>query len=367
MNGIDRLNNETNTLRKGESLAPANIGGVSWGMTMPGPKPVFSAAEDGGAAAAGGAEVGAAAPGAETDVNASGGASAAGAGASAAGAGADAGTMEAGADEGAGSSPGELQQLREMLAGGDEKYLSELARYKSKEALLASVREARKIARNAGKVPTLSDKATEKEVKAFREAMGIPDEPDAYPVAFREDYQASDFDTQALSSFKEHMHGKNADPRAASAAIEWFQDFAVAQQQELNATLAKTAKETQSTLRTEWGGEYEGNLNAAKQLLTTQLGEDGLTQMMSLRLMDGSRLQDNLPFVKMMAQLGGDYYGGTAIIGDNVEMTSNTVQERISELMALRTSDERKYKSDDVQSELTKLYAQRKKLQARGA
>ncbi|MEN3146128.1 hypothetical protein ABCW43_02315 [Neorhizobium sp. IRAMC:178] len=264
------------------------------------------------------------------------------------------------------SDVGELQTFREMLAGGDEKFLKQLERYKSKEAISKAVREAAQVAKNAGKgVSPLTDKSTPEEIKAYREAVGIPDDPAAYPVSFRQDFEASEFDTEALSSFKEHMHGKHADPKTAAAAIDWFQDFAVAQRQELDGNMAKTAKATQAALRTEWGGEYDGNVSAAAQIMTTHLGEEGFENMMGLRLMDGSRLQDKPEFVKMMAQIGSDYYGGNAIITGDVETTSKTVEERINELMQLRASDSKKYFSDEVQGKLTKLYAQRTKLKAR--
>ncbi|CAN7294161.1 hypothetical protein [Neorhizobium sp. LjRoot104] len=280
---------------------------------------------------------------------------------------ADVGGAGAGAsDAGAGPEVGELQTFREMLAGGDEKFLKQLERYKSKEAISKAVREAAQVAKNAGKgVSPLTDKSTPDEIKAYREAVGIPDDPAAYPVSFRQDFEASEFDTEALSSFKEHMHGKHADPKTAAAAIDWFQDFAVAQRQELDGNMAKTAKATQAALRTEWGGEYDGNISAAAQIMTTHLGEEGFENMMGLRLMDGSRLQDKPEFVKMMAQIGSDYYGGNSIITGDVETTSKTVQARIDELLQLRVSDPKKYKSDEVQEKITKLYAQRTKLKAR--
>ena len=244
--------------------------------------------------------------------------------------------------------------------------LKQLGRFKSIDAISRAFREASQIAKNTGKqAAKLTDKSTPEEVKAYREAMGIPDDPAAYPVSFREDFQASEFDTAALSSFKEHMHESSADPRAAAAAIEWFQDFALAQKQELDASMAKTAKATQAALRNEWGGEYDGNLNAAQQIMTAQLGQEGFERMMGLRMMDGSRLQDDPAFVKMMAQIGADYYGGNAIVTGDVETTSNTVEERIKELMNLRATDSKQYFSDEVQGKLTKLYAQRDKLKAR--
>jgi len=260
---------------------------------------------------------------------------------------------------------GDLQRFREQLAGGDAGLLKQLERHKSIDSISKSFKEARNAAKNVGKPLALSDKATEDEVKAYREAMGIPAEAKDYPVDFRQDYKASDVDKEILGGFKEYMHAKNADPRAASAALEWYQDFAAAQQQELSANLAKVAKETQAALRTEWGGEYDGNLNAAQQLMTAQLGEDGFNDMMGLRLMDGSRLQDNQAFVKMMAQVGSDYYGGNAIMTGDVETTAKTVEERINELLTLRNEDPDKYFSDEVQGKITALYNQRDKINAR--
>lgn len=277
-------------------------------------------------------------------------------------------TLQSGSDpnpEPTAEEKGELQRFRESLAGGDAGLLKALERYKSISAISGAFKEARTAAKSAGKPLTLSEKASAEEVKAYREAMGIPEEAKDYPVSFSEDYAATEQDKAILDSFKAYLHQANADPRAAKAALGWYQDFAKAQQQELSGNLAKVAKETQAALRTEWGGEYDGNLNAAQQLMTAQLGEEGFGQMMDLRLMDGSRLQDNLAFVKMMAQLGADYYGGNAIMTGDVETTAKTVEEQIKELLQLRIDDPEKYKSDEVQGKITKLYTQRDKINAR--
>lgn len=260
---------------------------------------------------------------------------------------------------------GDLQRFREQLAGGDAGLLKTLERYKSINAISGAFKEARTAAKGAGKPLSLSEKATEDEVKAYRDAMGIPAEAKDYPVAFRDDFKASEADAAILDSFKAYLHQGNADPRAAKVALDWYQDFAANQAQEMNTNLAKVAKETQTSLRSEWGGEYDGNISAAAQLMTAQLGEEGFNQMMDLRLMDGSRLQDNAAFVKMMAQVGSDYYGGNAIMTGDVETTAKTVQERIDETLAMRNTDPNKYFSDEVQGKLTALYAQRDKINAR--
>lgn len=318
--------------------------------------------------------------GAEQGAGNAGAAASAESGAGAAASAENGGTLAGSAAESQGSAPGadgsatagddknavgDLQKLRETIAGGDDKLLKQLERYKSVEAISKMVKEARLAAQNAGKPLTLSDKATDDEIKAYREAYGIPPEAKDYPGEFRSGYQATDADKAVLGEFKASMHAANVPPQYAAKALEWYQDFATAQKQELDGNMAKVARETQTALRSEWGGEYDGNIGAVRELMTTHLGEDGFNRMMGMRLQDGSRLQDDPAFVKMMAQIGTDYYGSNAIFNGDIETTAQTAQEKLDGLLKLRVDDPEKYKSDAVQKQVTQLYAQLEKINAR--
>lgn len=281
--------------------------------------------------------------------------------------GADGGTIT---DADAGKEPapadkGDLQRLREQLAGGDDKLLKHLERYKSVDSISKTFKEARQAAQNAGKPIALTDKSTPEEVKAYREAYGIPEDAAAYPGDFRSDFKPSEADTAILGDFKSAMHARNVPPQAAAAALEWYQDFATAQQQELDGNLVKVAKETQGALRAEWGGEYDGNIGAVQELMTTHLGQDGFGEMMEMRMMDGSRLQDHPGFVKMMAQIATDFYGSNAIFNGDIETTSKTIDEKIADYRKMQTDDPEKYRSPAVQEAVAALYAQKQKLDAR--
>ncbi|MBB6469592.1 hypothetical protein HNQ96_005482 [Aminobacter lissarensis] len=258
-----------------------------------------------------------------------------------------------------------LQSFREQLAGGDAAMMKQLERYKSADDISKAFREGYKNAKNGGKLVELTDRSTPEEVKAYREANGIPDDATKYPGDFRDGFEVTDADKAILSDFKAAMHERNVPPKVAAAALDWYQDFAATQAQDLNAQLAKVAGETQKSLRAEWGGDYDGQIGAAQELMKAHLGEDGFGQMMGLRLMDGSRLQDSLPFVKMMATIGADYYGSTAILTGDIEAAGKTLEAQKQDLLALRVSDPEKFKSDDVQGKLTKIYAQLEKVSAR--
>ncbi len=261
----------------------------------------------------------------------------------------------------------ELDALRKAIAGDNDKLLGQLNRYKSAEAIGKAFSDHSEKARAKQTPLTLDDKATDDQIKAYRDAVGLGEveEADKYPVGFREGFEASEADTALLGTFKDAMNAKNVDPRSAEAAMEWYQDFAEQVEQDKAELMAKTAKETQATLRAEYGGEYDGNIAAGQELIKTHVGEDGFNAMMDMRLEDGSRLQDNIEFVRLMVQIGGDYYGGTGIVNGDVESTAKTAEQRLNDLTELRRTDPEKYKSDAVQKEVSELSLQLDKINSR--
>lgn len=259
----------------------------------------------------------------------------------------------------------DLGAIRQSLAGGDEGLMKQLERYTSLEEIGKGFKNAQDLARKKQELPTLPDDATDEQFAEFRKTLGLPDEPDAYPVDFGDDFEADEGDKALLGSFKEMLHKKAGDPRTASIAMEWYKDAVQQQKQDRAAVLAEREKETQAALRSEYGPEYDGNIAAASELMKSQMGAEKFDQMMDLRMEDGSRLQDHADFVKMMVNLGRDYYGSTAIIKGDVETTARTIDEKIKEFNYLRKVDETKYFSDEVQSEVAKLYVQKEKLAAR--
>lgn len=285
------------------------------------------------------------------------------------------GTLDSGGDPPADPDlgDGELKTFREWLAGGDANKLKTLERYKSKDAIAKGYWDLRSKVREPGEknakgapALTLQDGASEADIAAFREANSIPAEAKDYPAAFREDYKATEADKAILGQFKEFAHQSNMLPSEAAKALTWYQDFAQLQRQQLDGRMAQRENETRAALQAEWGNDYKGNINAAVHLMNVTSGEDAATELLGLRLSDGTRLQDNKTFVKMMAQLGGDYFGGIQIVRGDIETTAKSLQEQIDEGMKLMDTDRAKYNSPEHQEKMSKLFAQKEKLAGRG-
>lgn len=276
----------------------------------------------------------------------------------------DTGTMSGDAPA-ASESTLDLNAFRTALAGDDAGFAKQLDRYRTPADMGKAWRTAVQTAQQKQAPLALAADATDEQKAAYREAAGIPDTPDAYPINFREGFEAKEADTALLSDFKAKLHEAGGDPRTASVAMDWYQDVLAQSQQDRDARLAEVRKETQATLRAEYGNEYDGNISAASELMKVHLGEEGHKDMMDLRLEDGSMLQDKPEFVKMMAALGVDYYGSNGIINGDVETTAKSIDEKLTEFQKLQQDDPNKYYSDAVQAEVAAVYAQKAKLDAR--
>lgn len=259
----------------------------------------------------------------------------------------------------------DIADLRTALAGDNETLSKQLGRYKTMDAMREGLENTMKAARQKSEPLTLPPDATDEQVEAYRKAIALPEKAEEYPVDFREGYEVSDGDKAALDTFKEAMHGKAGDPRTAALAMEWYQDAVVQAQQDKDAAAAEKAKGTQETLRGEYGSEYEANIEAATGFMRSQLGEDGFAEVLETRFEDGTRLQDNPAFVKMMVSLAGDYYGGTGIVTGDVETASKTIEEKLAEFTEMRLNKPDEYFSDKVQQQVAELHAQKERLAAR--
>lgn len=259
----------------------------------------------------------------------------------------------------------DLASLRQALAGDDEKFGKVLGRYTTAEAMREGWKNAIAAAQEKSKPLSLADDATEEQVAEYRKAIGLPEKADEYPIAFRDGFETTDADSEVLGSLKEALHAKGGDPRTAAIAMEWYQDTLLQQVQDANAYAATKAEETQELLRGEYGSEYKGNIEAAKTFLQQHLGDQGVSDFLTAKLEDGSRVQDSPEVVKMMVNLSRDYYGGTGIVNGDVETTAKTLDEKLSAFMTMKTESPSEYYSDKVQQEVAALYEQKKRLDAR--
>lgn len=181
-------------------------------------------------------------------------------------------TTTADADKGSGKgadTTADTVDWRSRMAGDDPDLLKFLGRHGNEAAALKEFRDLHGKMRSGKLLKPLGDDPSEAEVKAYREAMGVPESPQGYLEKLSGGLVVGDDDKPIVEKFLAAMHEKNAPAAVTDAALQTYykiveeQDAAISQ----NVAEAKTACE--ETLRQEYGADYRRNINAAEAHLGT--------------------------------------------------------------------------------------------------
>lgn len=253
---------------------------------------------------------------------------------------------------------------RELVAGSADE-AKKLERFGSPKALWESYQEAQKKIRE--KTTTLTPPgadATPEQVKAWREANGIPESPDKYEIKLADDRQLGDADKPIVEAFAPVAHELGLNQTQLSRIVDWQlrrQEEDAAAQMEADEENKSTGR---SSLREEWGpADFKRNMGAIGELMGRASGEvelgDGSKLALSdailtARLANGRLLGNEPAAVKFLAGLGLDLVPLDSQLPPG--HSEGSVTSRLEEIRAIRRTDIDKYNADKgLQAEERKL------------
>ena len=187
---------------------------------------------------------------------------------------------------------------RDEYAGDDDKFKSTLERFSTPEDMGKSFREAQQtISSNQHNEPPGAD-ADEATVTAYREANGIPQEAKGYLENLPDGLVVGEDDAAIFEDFMGSMHKLNAPPAYAHAAIEWYNNFAQQQQDDLTELDAEHHQEVEDQLRNgdRWGTDYRANVNLVGALIESSFGKENKEAFLNARDPEGRAIM-NIPGV----------------------------------------------------------------------
>ena len=194
--------------------------------------------------------------------------------------------------------------VRTRIANGDEKILNRLSRYSTADdALKAGLEAQNKIAaglNKAAKVPGAD--STEAEVKAYREANGIPDTAKGYNIELPDGVVLGEEDQPVADAFVEVAHKHNLPPAVVNDIIANQMKLQNAQQADQAAADEKQRVVAEETLTDDkvWGSESKLNINMINQMLVS--APKGVKdQIMGARLADGTMLGNDVDALRWLA------------------------------------------------------------------
>lgn len=185
--------------------------------------------------------------------------------------------------------------IRTKVANGDDKLLGILSRYGTlDEALKAGVEAKRKLDAHRGSKP-LTAESTPEEIKAYREANGIPENAKDYKIELADGLVLGEEHKELADAFMQIAHENNLPPGVVNKLISWNLKESERVMGEMVAQDKLLQQQTTQTLRSKdgWGHEYDLNVNRINALLDQ--GPPGLKdQIIGGRLADGSLIGNNL-------------------------------------------------------------------------
>ena len=235
---------------------------------------------------------------------------------------------------------------RDDFAGDDDKFKTTLERYNTAADLGNAFRE-QKATISAGKFrEPLAEEATEDDIKAYREANGIPMEAKGYMENLPEGLVVGEEDQEVMGDFMGVLHGMNVDPKVGHEIIKWYNGFAQSEQDAQAEMDAEQHQETEDALRTEWGADYRANINLAGAFLESNFGEEAKEQFMNGRYQDKRGFMNDPAVLQVLAGLQRKLDPVTQIHppggGDPVE----TVQEEIATINKFMREHRTEYNKD---------------------
>ena len=197
-----------------------------------------------------------------------------------------------------------------------------------------------------------ADGASEDEWNAFYGKLGRPETPDGYkisrPEALPSELVPDERGQVRESAFLDAMHKAGAPPRAVQAAIDWYYNELTDLHGEMKSSQNTVFEQANATLRKEWGGEFDKNLELARRAFTAFGGAD------LAEATDAYKLSNHPAFLRAFARIGRQMGEDDMITGSSYGNSNADLQKRADEL--LKKDDY--WTNEDVQREMREVMEQ---------
>jgi hypothetical protein len=243
---------------------------------------------------------------------------------------------------------------RENMAGGDEKYLKQLQRLNSPMDLGKSYFEAqKKISSYKPAVEKPGPDATPEALKAYRDSIGVPEDPSGYNLDFDDGTVIGEDIKPQLDGFLQFAHESNMAPDTVKSTLSWFIKDVEAQRENVKLANDEARINGIAELKSEWGAEYQGNINAVQSLFTNA-PEGMLDRLMFAKDDQGLNFANNPDNIRWLASLAKQLNPTATLVPPGPDQ-AGSIDAEISKIQAMMNSpdasERNKYWKDDKMQE----------------
>jgi hypothetical protein len=191
--------------------------------------------------------------------------------------------------------------LRYSKDGNDK-----LARFNDELSLAKSYLEMEKM--DSGKVKMPDDDSTPEEKSAFYQKLGKPEDVTGYELPDLAEGEA--YDEDMMGAIKNYAFENNIPKDMFSGMVGIYM-------QEAQAAMERQAAATEDTLKGEWAGDYDKNIEISRRALR-ELVPDDITEPLIAEL-NRTNMGNSEPFTRFLHAVGSKMLDDTLVKGDPVK------------------------------------------------
>lgn len=236
---------------------------------------------------------------------------------------------------------------REQVAGEDKKFLKELERFASPKALADSYKAmAEKISKGEFKRP-LPENATPEQVAEWRKDNGIPASAKDYVYDLGDGYQIGELDKPVVDDFANTLHDENLPNKTVNKILTWYYST---QEKQLAAQAQhdkEVAFEAASSMKSEWGVEFDANKNSIINFMDTEFAEGVGPNILEGRAADGTKIKNNIQFIRGLIQLAKKTNPEASMTTQTGARGPAAIDDRLAAISKFRKENRDKYFADE--------------------
>ena len=223
---------------------------------------------------------------------------------------------------------------RKEIAGDDESKQNVLARYTDPNAAMNALFEARSKLNERAQSSALPDNATDEQVAEWRTANNVPATAEEYALTLDDGLELGEDDKAAMAPIFNTLHGLNLSNDVASKVTSAILTQENQEMERMQAQHNLDMQETTKLLKTQWGGDYDANVNLVKSLFASTLPGDMLDSFFTARMGTGKALFNSPEVMNAFAEMARKVNPAATLV-PNVTNPRQSLEGRLAELQGM--------------------------------
>jgi hypothetical protein len=174
--------------------------------------------------------------------------------------------------------------------------------------------------------------ATPEQIKAWRQSTGRPEAPEGYFNSLPKELQFQEYEKPLILDYLKTAHEAGDHPDVVKRNLEVYNKAQQALYQQVQQRDSESKQAVESTLRQEWGGEYQTNMNIFNNFMKANFPAEMEKSLQAARLGDDKStiLMNSPAFVKSMVRLAREMNPAGVVTGsegmDNISSINDQIK-----------------------------------------